>query len=95
MQTPSDLIADRQFSLAYLLSEIALVAVALAAGRVAIDLATGWLELRAVLFCVATTAACGAAGGLFFRMAMGLIGGGIFSVLSIPLVCLALSAISR
>jgi hypothetical protein len=95
MNRPIGLIADRQYSLAYLLAEIALIAIALAAARIAIVLGTGSIELRAILFCVATTAGCGAAGGLFFRMAVGLIGGGIFSVSSIPLVWLALSAISR
>lgn len=95
MDRPIGLIADRQFSLAYLLAEIALIAIALAAARVALILGTGCLELRAILFCVVTTAGCGAAGGLFFRMAIGLIGGGIFSVSSIPLVWMVLSAISR
>jgi hypothetical protein len=95
MRSSIVLIPDRQYSLAYLLTEIALIAIALAAARVALVLGTGWIELRAVLFCVATTAGCGAAGGLFFRMAVGLIGGGIFSVSSIPLVWLALSAIPR
>lgn len=95
MHHHSSLRADRQYSLAYLLAEMALIAVALAAGRLAIVLGSGWLELRTVLFCVAATAGGGAAGGLFFRMAVGLIGGSIFSVSSIPLLWLALSAVAR
>jgi hypothetical protein len=84
-----------QFSLAYLLAEIALIAIALAAARLVLLPAITWLELRAVLSCVALTAGCGALGGLFFRMTVGLIGGGVFSVASIPLLWLAMSAVSR
>jgi hypothetical protein len=85
----------RQFSLAYLLGEIALIGIALAAMRLALLLGVGWTEVKAVLFCVAFTAGCGAAGGMCFRMALGLVGGGIFSVSSIPLLCIALGAASH
>ncbi|HEY2411157.1 MAG TPA: hypothetical protein VGI40_02885 [Pirellulaceae bacterium] len=95
MQHSISLPADRQFSLAYLLAEIALVAIALAAARVALLLGVAWIEVRAVLFCVALTAGCGALGGMCFRMAVGLVGGGIFSVSSIPLLWIALSSASR
>jgi hypothetical protein len=95
MQSSSGLISERQFSLAYLLAEIGLIAIALAAARVALFPAVAWIEVRAVLYCIALTAGCGAVGGLCFRMAVGLIGGGIFSISSIPLVWLALSSISR
>jgi hypothetical protein len=95
MRSSVALISERQFSLAYLLAEIALIAIALAAARVALLLGVGWIEVRAVLFCVALTAGCGALGGLCFRMTVGLIGGGIFSVSSIPLLWIALSAASR
>jgi hypothetical protein len=86
---------SRQFSLAYLLAEIALIAVALAAARLALLVGLVGIEVRAVFFCIALTAGCGAAGGLCFRMAVGLIGGGIFSVSAIPLLCLALGAVTR
>jgi hypothetical protein len=87
--------AANQFSLAYLLAEMALIAIALAAARVAVLSSATWLEVRAVLSCIALTAGCGAVGGLFFRMSVGLVGGGIFSVASIPLLWLALSAVGR
>jgi len=85
---------QRQFSLAYLLSEIALIAVALAAGRLAVFPPAIWVEAQAVLFCVAFIAACGALGGLCLRMAVGLIAGGVFAVASIPLVWMMISAAS-
>ena len=86
---------ERQFSLAYLLAEIALIAVALAAGRVALHHSVALIEAKAILTCIAFTAGCGALGGLCFRMAVGLVAGGIFSVSSIPLVWLLLSTASR
>jgi hypothetical protein len=85
----------RQFSLAYLLGEIALIGIALAAMRLALLLGVGWMEVKAVLFCIAFTAGCGAAGGMCFRMALGLIGGGISSVSSIPLLFIVLGSMSR
>lgn len=85
---------ERQFSLAYLLGEIALIAIALAAGRVALFPPAIWMEVQAGLFCVALVAACGALGGLCLRMAVGLIAGGVFAVASIPLLWLMLSAAS-
>jgi hypothetical protein len=95
MDSSLAIVRPRQFSLAYLLAEIALIAVALAAARVALLPAVTWLEVRAILSCVALTAGSGALGGVFFRMTIGLVGGGIFSVASIPLLWLALSAVSR
>jgi len=83
--------AARQFSLAYLLAEIALVAVALAASRVALHPAVALIEAKTILTCIAFTATCGALGGLCFRMAVGLVAGGIFSVSSIPLLWLLLA----
>jgi hypothetical protein len=95
MRSSIALISERQFSLAYLLAEIALIAIALSAARVALLLGVTWIEVRAVLFCVALTAGCGALGGMCFRMTVGLIGGGIFAVSSIPLLWIALSAAYR
>ena len=82
----------RQFSLAYLLAEIALIAIALAAGRMAISAAAIWMEAQAVLCCIALIATCGALGGLCLRMAVGLIAGGVVAVASIPLLWLIISA---
>jgi hypothetical protein len=82
----------RQFSLAYLLAEVALVAIALAAGRLSVFPTPMVMEARAVFFCVMLVAGCGAVGGLVLRMAVGLIAGGIFAVASIPLVWLLLSS---
>jgi hypothetical protein len=86
---------ERQFSLAYLLAEVALIAIALAAGRVAWHQSVAVIEAKAILTCIAVTAGSGALGGLCFRMAVGLVAGGIFSVSSIPLVWLLLSAAGR
>ena len=83
---------ERQFSVAYLLAEVALVAVALAFGRLAIFSQSSWLESQAMCYCIALAAGCGAVGGAFLRMAVGLVAGGVFAVASIPLVWLALSA---
>jgi hypothetical protein len=83
---------ERQFSLAYLLGEIALIAIALAAGRVALYPPAIGMEAHAVLFCVAVVAGCGALGGLCLRMTVGLIAGGVFAVACIPLVWLVISA---
>jgi hypothetical protein len=95
MHRPNLLPTGRQFSLAYLLAEIALVAVALAASRVALHPAVALIEAKTILTCIAVTATCGALGGLCFRMAVGLVAGGIFSVSSIPLLWSLLSAASR
>jgi len=83
---------QRQFSVTYLLAEVALIAVALAFGRVAIVAPGSWLESQAMCYCIALAAGCGAIGGAFLRMAVGLVAGGVFGVASIPLVCLALGA---
>jgi hypothetical protein len=82
----------RQFSLAYLLSEIALIAVALAAARFAFFPYTAWQEGQAGMFCIALIAGCGAVGGLCLRMVVGLIAGGVFAVASVPLLWLVISA---
>ena len=83
---------ERQFSLAYLLAEIALIAIALAAGRVAMSSHATWMEVQAVSFCIFLIAGCGALGGLCLRMAVGLIAGGVFAVASIPLLCMVIRA---
>lgn len=85
---------ERQFSLAYVLGEIALVAITLAAGRMALFPPAVSLEAQAVLFCVAFISGCGALGGLCLRMAVGLIAGGIFAVASLPLMWMAISGAS-
>jgi hypothetical protein len=85
---------QRQFSLAYLLAEVALVAVALAAGRMAFSATVGWMETQAMLYCISLIATCGALGGLCLRMAVGLVAGGVFAVASIPLLWLLLSSTS-
>jgi hypothetical protein len=82
----------RQFSVAYLLAEMALVAVALAFGRFAIASPSSWQASQAMCYCIALAAGCGAVGGAFLRMTVGLVAGGVFAVASIPLVWLALSA---
>src|SRR5262249_47184775 len=92
MPRPLALHTEQQFSLAYLLAEIALIAITLAAVRLALFPSLAWIEAQTVLLCIALTAACGALGGLCFRMTLGLIGGGIFSVSSIPLLWLILLA---
>jgi hypothetical protein len=84
--------SSRQYSLGYLLSEIGLIAIALAASRLALVPHAVWLEGQAGLLCIALVAGCGAVGGLGLRMAVGLIGGGIFAVASIPLVWMLISA---
>jgi hypothetical protein len=85
---------ERQFSLAYLLAEMALIAIALAAGRIALLPTAMGMEAHAALYCISLIAACGAAGGLCLRMVLGLIGGGVFAVSSIPLFCMLISAAS-
>jgi hypothetical protein len=93
---PHDALRDsgRQFSLTYLLAETALIAVALAAGRLAFYPPATWLEGQTGMFCIALIAGCGALGGLCLRMAVGLIAGGIFAVASIPLLWLVIAAAS-
>jgi hypothetical protein len=85
---------EKQFSLAYLLAETALFAVALAAGRLAFFPTATWLEGQTGMFCIALIAGCGALGGLCLRMAVGLIAGGVFAVASIPLLWLVIAAAS-
>src|SRR5258706_466685 len=78
----------RQFSLAYLLSEIALIAVALAASRLAFFPYPIWRGGQGAMFCIALIAGCGALGGLCLRMVVGLIAGGVFAVPPTPLLWL-------
>jgi len=85
---------EPQFSLAYLLAEIGLIAIALAAGRFASLAQPIWMEAQALSYCVMVIAAFGALGGLCFRMAVGLIAGGVFAVSSIPLLWLFITAAS-
>jgi hypothetical protein len=85
---------QRQFSVAYLLGEIALIAIAFAAGRVVLSPSANWIESQAMCFCIAMTAGCGALGGLCLRMAVGLIAGGILAVACIPLVWMVISTVS-
>jgi hypothetical protein len=75
-----------QYSVAYLLAEMALIAIALAAGRVAHQPAVGSMERQAICYCIAMTAACGALGGICLRMAVGLIAGGVLAASSIPML---------
>jgi hypothetical protein len=82
MQSP------QQYSLNYLMCEIGLLGVAFAAGRIAVHSPAAWIETQAICGCVALTAACGAAGGLCQRMTLGLIGGSVLAVASIPLCML-------
>jgi hypothetical protein len=84
--------SGQQFSLAYVLAEIALIAIALASGRLALSHSGVWIEAQAALSCLAFIAGCGALGGLCLRMAMGLIAGGVFAVASIPLLWLVISS---
>lgn len=91
MERCAALCIERQFSLAYLLGEIALVAIALAAGRLALFAPPIWMEAQAMLLCIALVATCGALGGLCLRMAVGLIAGGVFAVASIPLLWISIS----
>jgi hypothetical protein len=83
---------QRQYSIAYLLGEIALIAMTLAAGRIVLFPSAIWIETQAMCFCIAMTAGCGALGGLCLRMANGLIAGGVLAVASIPLVSLVIGA---
>lgn len=92
MRRPTKRYRRRQYSLGYLLGEMALIAIALAAARWAMASHAVWLEGRAVLCCIALIAGGGAVGGLCLRMAVGLIGGGVFAVASIPLLWMLISA---
>ena len=83
---------ERQYSLAYLLVEIALIAIALAAGRLLLKPPVSWIETQAMCYCIAMTAGCGAVGGLCLRMAVGLIAGGVFAVASMPMVWMLITA---
>ncbi len=83
---------QHQFSIAHLLLEVALIAVALGAGRFALVPSALWIEAQVLCYCLAMTAGCGALSGLFLRMAFGLIAGAILAVVSIPLVWMLISA---
>jgi hypothetical protein len=82
------MVSRRQFTIAYLLVEVALVATALSAGRLAFAHAMVWIELQTLCLCIAATASCGALGGLCSRMTLGLIAGSVLSVAAIPSLCL-------
>lgn len=84
----------RQFTISYLLGEIALIATALAASRFVLSPIPIGVEFQAICFCIAVTAGCGALGGLCLRMAVGLIVGGVFSVTSIPLLWILMTSAS-
>lgn len=75
-----------QFTLLYLLSEVALIALALASGRIACFETKGLLEWQAGMSCLTMVAACGALGGMCLRMSLGLVAGGVFAVASLPLL---------
>jgi len=83
---------ERQYSVAYLLGEMALIALALAAGRWMLVAPGSWIESQAMCYCIAMTAGCGALGGACLRMAIGLVAGGVFAVASMPLVWVLISA---
>ena len=76
----------RQFTLLYLLSEVALIALALASWRIACIDTSGLLEWQAGMSCLAVVASCGALGGICLRMSVGLVAGGVFAVASLPLL---------
>ena len=80
-----------QFTLAYLLLEMALVATAISAARFVLSGIAGGIELQTLSMCLATTATCGALGGLCFRMTLGLIAGSVLSLAAVPSVCLILA----
>ena len=81
----------RQFTLTYLFAETALIAVAIAAARLALLGSGSGIELQTLNMCLAATAACGALGGLCLRMALGLIAGSILSLTAVPSLCLILA----
>lgn len=80
----------RQFSLTYLLGEIALIAIALGFGRLSVLPSALGIETEAFCFLVTLVAGCGALGGLFLRMAVGLIVGSVLAVATVPLLLLAI-----
>lgn len=82
----------RQFTISYLLSEMALIATALAASRFVVSPFPIGVEFQAIWFCIAMTAGCGAVGGLCLQMAVGLLVGGVFSVASIPLLWILMTS---
>ena len=81
----------RQYSVGYLFVEVALIAVALAAGR-ALATPVAGVEGQAVCYCIAMTAGCGAMGGLCLRMALGLIAGGVLAAASLPSLWILISS---
>jgi len=85
-------VSGAQFSVSHLILEVALIGVALAAGRAALALPAVWIESQVLCCCIALTAGCGALSGLFLRMALGLIAGAVLAVVSIPLLWLLMSA---
>ena len=85
---------NRQFSLAYLLGEITLVAIALAAARVLLFPSAIQLETQAACFCIALITACGAIGGLCLRMTVGLIVGAGLVFAATPFLWIAITTAS-
>ena len=84
--------AERQYSVLYLLGEIALIAIALAAGRLMLHPSASWIESQAMCYCIALTAGCGAVGGACLRMAVGLVAGGVIAVASMPMLWVLIGA---
>ena len=78
-----------QFSLSYLLCEVALLAIALGCGRALCSPSLLAIETEALCFLVALVAGCGALGGLFLRMSVGLIVGSVLAVACVPLIVTA------
>jgi len=86
--------ASGQFTLMYLLGEIALVAIALGCGRQLAFPGTVPIETEALCFLATLVAGCGALGGLFLRMTLGLVVGSVLAVASIPLLLMAIMSAS-
>jgi hypothetical protein len=84
------MVAGQQYSLSFLLAEIGLVAVALGCGRLLLFPPGISIETEALCFLVAMVAGCGALGGLFLRMAIGLIVGSVLAVASVPLLIMTI-----
>jgi hypothetical protein len=52
------------------------------------------IETQALCFLVVMVAGCGALGGLFLRMAIGLVVGSVLAVASVPLLIMAIMSAS-
>jgi hypothetical protein len=82
--------AGRQYSLNYLLGEIALVALALGCWRVLLIPGRLPIEYQALCFLIALVSLCGAVGGLFLGMAVGLVVGSVLAVASVPFLLMVI-----